>query len=79
MFWRQQRVTVRTDQQLTTHREVTNTEGRDVSDAGDGDGDPGVSHRLGDDLTDGQDLVLVGPLDIVETLNYHEHVIDPNP
>ena len=61
---------------VTTHREVSHPEGEDVGEAGDGDGDPGVSHGLRDDLTDRPGLLTAGPLDVVETLNYHEHVVD---
>ena len=31
---------------------------------------------LRDDLTDGPGLVITGPLDVVETLHDHEHVVE---
>ena len=63
-----------------THSEVSHPEGEDVSDAGDGDGHPGVPHCLRDDLTDRPGLLIFpsGPLNVVETLNYHKHVVDTN-
>ena len=61
-----------------THSEVSHPEGDDVGDAGHSDGDPGVPHGLRDDLADRPGLVPTGPLDVVETLNYHKHVVDTN-
>ena len=59
-----------------THSEVSHPESEDVSDAGHSDGHPSMSHCLRDDLTDRPGLVSTGPLHVVETLNYHEHVVD---
>ena len=57
------------------YRDRADSEGEDVGERGDGDGHAGVLHRQPDPLH--QVLVVAGG-QIVPTLHYHEHVVDPD-
>ena len=58
-----------------SHRDGPDSEGEDVCDGGDCDGDAGVLHGERDPVLEGAaERLLLGQ--VVEALDHHEHVVD---